>query len=181
MKKNEPKKQPVHHPVNKTSKAGTHSKPTGKAAGATTSTKEHKSAEKKNEEVKVAAGVDEEVEEETGMQLEEEEEKDQPPPPPVSTARPPSSKKSVTASVPIELDLKNLITTVYDFDVKNNENFKSTRWPLVIDTDTGNFSSFLRNRDTNYINCVETESMQAEKFRISLISAIRNGKCFIIG
>lgn len=178
MKKSEPKKPSVHHPVNKTTKPGTHSKPAGKAATGA-STKEHKPAEKKNEEIKGAAGGDEEVEDETGVQ--QEEENDQPPPPPVSTARPPSSKKSVAASVPIELDLKNLIATVYEFDTKNNENHKLAKWPLVIDNDTGNVSSFLRHRDTNYINCLEAESLQAEKFRISLISAIRYGKGFVIG
>ena len=53
------------------------------------------------------------------------------------------------------------------------------KWPLIIDQND-QASTFLRYRDTNYINCLDMQSMQGEKFRRSLIGAIRYGKPFVL-
>ena len=53
------------------------------------------------------------------------------------------------------------------------------KWPLIIDQND-QASTFLRYRDTNYLNCLDMQSMQGEKFRRSLIGAIRYGKPFVL-
>jgi len=53
------------------------------------------------------------------------------------------------------------------------------KWPLIIDQNE-QASTFLRYRDTNYLNCLDMQAMQGEKFRRSLIGAIRYGKPFVL-
>lgn len=53
------------------------------------------------------------------------------------------------------------------------------KWPLIIDQNE-QASTFLRYRDTNYINCLDMQLMNNEKFRLSLIGAIRYGKPFVL-
>lgn len=49
---------------------------------------------------------------------------------------------------------------------------KSNKWPLIIDQND-QACTFLRYRDTNYINCFDTKNMQMDRFRLALIGAIR--------
>jgi hypothetical protein len=53
------------------------------------------------------------------------------------------------------------------------------KWPLIIDQND-QASTFLRYRDTNYVNCLDMQSMQPDKFRVALIGAIRYGKPFVL-
>jgi hypothetical protein len=53
------------------------------------------------------------------------------------------------------------------------------KWPLIIDQNE-QASTFLRYRDTNYINCLDMNMMHPEKFRIALLGAIRYGKPFVL-
>ena len=53
------------------------------------------------------------------------------------------------------------------------------KWPLIVDQNE-QAATFLRYRDTNYINCLDMQAMQGEKFRMSLIGAIRYGKPFVL-
>jgi hypothetical protein len=53
------------------------------------------------------------------------------------------------------------------------------KWPLIIDQNE-QASTFLRYRDTNYVNCLDMQSMQLDKFRVALIGAIRYGKPFVL-
>lgn len=46
------------------------------------------------------------------------------------------------------------------------------RWPLVIDT-SPQTSTFLRYRDTNFINALNPRNMDPDVIRISLLGAIR--------
>ena len=59
--------------------------------------------------------------------------------------------------------------------IKNSLN----KWPLLID-ENDLASTFLRYRDTNYVNCLDTAAMKSESFRLALIGAIRYGKPFVI-
>ncbi len=60
--------------------------------------------------------------------------------------------------------------------VKNSKE----KWPLLIDQNDL-ASTFLRYRDTNYMNCLDVQTMKSpEKFRLGLLGAIRYGKPFII-
>lgn len=56
---------------------------------------------------------------------------------------------------------------------------KSDKWPIIIDQND-QASTFLRYRDTNYVNCLDMKSMEKEKFRIALLGSIRYGKPFVI-
>lgn len=54
------------------------------------------------------------------------------------------------------------------------------KWPLIIDTNEL-AATFLRYRDTNYVNCLDMQNgMKPEKFRLALIGAIRYGKPFVL-
>lgn len=53
------------------------------------------------------------------------------------------------------------------------------RWPLIIDQNE-QAATFLRYRDTNYVNCLDMQSMQTSRFRLALIGAIRYGKPFVL-
>ena len=53
------------------------------------------------------------------------------------------------------------------------------KWPLIIDQNE-QAATFLRYRDTNYVNCLDMKLMQADKFRLSLLGAIRYGKPFVL-
>lgn len=59
--------------------------------------------------------------------------------------------------------------------VKNSKD----KWPLIIDQNE-QASTFLRYRDTNYINCFDMNSMKPDKFRLALLGAIRYGKPFVL-
>jgi hypothetical protein len=54
-----------------------------------------------------------------------------------------------------------------------------TEWPLILDTNDL-AATFLRYRDTNYVNCLDMQAMQSERFRLALLGAIRYGKPFVI-
>lgn len=56
---------------------------------------------------------------------------------------------------------------------------KADKWPIVIDQND-QASTFLRYRDTNYVNCLDVKSMEKEIFRIALLGSIRFGKPFVI-
>ncbi|CAK8672610.1 unnamed protein product [Clavelina lepadiformis] len=55
----------------------------------------------------------------------------------------------------------------------------SGKWPMIIDT-TGQASTFLRYRDTNYVCALNPKDVEEERMRMSLIGAIRFGKPFVI-
>ena len=93
----------------------------------------------------------------------------------LSQAEPP--KKSVSSEAPpkpIEINLKQ-INDVLD---QTNDHFK--KWPLIIDVDE-RVSAFLRHRNTSYISPLDMQQLKPEKFRTSLIAAIRYGHPFVIG
>lgn len=46
------------------------------------------------------------------------------------------------------------------------------RWPLIIDR-SSQAATFLRYRDTNYLNTLNTKEMEPNKVRLSLLGAIR--------
>nr|XP_015212678.1 PREDICTED: putative IQ motif and ankyrin repeat domain-containing protein LOC642574 homolog isoform X1 [Lepisosteus oculatus]XP_015212679.1 PREDICTED: putative IQ motif and ankyrin repeat domain-containing protein LOC642574 homolog isoform X1 [Lepisosteus oculatus] len=53
------------------------------------------------------------------------------------------------------------------------------RWPLLIDP-SGQAATFLRYRDTNYLDALNPEHMQPEVLRVALLGAIRFGKPLVI-
>ncbi|XP_062319983.1 IQ motif and ankyrin repeat domain-containing protein 1-like isoform X2 [Osmerus eperlanus] len=53
------------------------------------------------------------------------------------------------------------------------------RWPLLVDP-SGQAATFLRYRDTNYLDAMNPENMQPEKLRMALLGAIRFGKHLVI-
>ncbi|XP_033849769.3 IQ motif and ankyrin repeat domain-containing protein 1-like [Acipenser ruthenus] len=53
------------------------------------------------------------------------------------------------------------------------------RWPLLIDP-SGQASTFLRYRDTNYTDALNPEHMKPEVLRLALLGAIRFGKPLVI-
>lgn len=53
------------------------------------------------------------------------------------------------------------------------------KWPLIIDQND-QASTFLRYRDTNYINCLDVAAMKPETFRKALLGAIRYGKPLVL-
>ncbi|GFN81375.1 fam83h antisense RNA 1 (head to head) [Plakobranchus ocellatus] len=55
----------------------------------------------------------------------------------------------------------------------------SGKWPLLIDQ-SGQASTFLRYRDTNYINAIRPADMDNNNIRRSLLGAVRYGKPFIV-
>lgn len=55
----------------------------------------------------------------------------------------------------------------------------SGKWPLLIDP-SAQASTFLRYRDTNYLNALSPTQMEPDKVRLALLGAIRFGKPLII-
>jgi hypothetical protein len=53
------------------------------------------------------------------------------------------------------------------------------KWPLILDQNE-QASTFLRYRDTNYVNCLDMNIMQPNKFRLALLGSIRYGKPFVL-
>ena len=53
------------------------------------------------------------------------------------------------------------------------------KWPLIIDQNEL-AATFLRYRDTNYMNCLDAQSMKPDRFRLALVGAIRYGKPFVV-
>ena len=53
------------------------------------------------------------------------------------------------------------------------------RWPLIIDT-SGQASTFLRYRDTNYITAIRPSDMEPERARMAILGAIRFGKPLVL-
>ena len=51
------------------------------------------------------------------------------------------------------------------------------KWPLIID-ENEQAATFLRYRDTNYVNALQP--ITADRFRLALVGAIRYGKPFVI-
>lgn len=55
----------------------------------------------------------------------------------------------------------------------------SEKWPMLIDP-TGQATTFLRYRDTNYICAVNPQQMKLDVIRVALLGAIRFGKPFVL-
>ncbi|CAI8018802.1 IQ motif and ankyrin repeat domain-containing protein 1 [Geodia barretti] len=55
----------------------------------------------------------------------------------------------------------------------------SGKWPLLIDAGK-QAATFLRYRDTNYINCCNPRQMEPEAIRLSLLGAIKYGKFLVL-
>ncbi|XP_045067397.1 IQ motif and ankyrin repeat domain-containing protein 1-like [Coregonus clupeaformis] len=53
------------------------------------------------------------------------------------------------------------------------------RWPLLVDT-SGQAATFLRYRDTNYLDALHPGDIQPDKLRLALLGAIRFGKPLVI-
>ncbi len=53
------------------------------------------------------------------------------------------------------------------------------RWPLIIDCND-QAVTYLRYRDTNFVNCLDMQQMKAEVVRRALLGAIRYGKPFVV-
>lgn len=53
------------------------------------------------------------------------------------------------------------------------------KWPLIIDQND-QASTFLRYRDTNYINCLDMQAMKKDKVRLAILGSIRYGKPFVL-
>ena len=64
-------------------------------------------------------------------------------------------------------------------DLSNVVRGSTSKWPLLIDPGE-QAATFLRYRDTNYVNCLDMHAMQPERFRLALIGAIRFGKPFVV-
>ncbi|XP_057312244.1 IQ motif and ankyrin repeat domain-containing protein 1-like isoform X2 [Hydractinia symbiolongicarpus] len=56
---------------------------------------------------------------------------------------------------------------------------ESKKWPLLIDT-SNQAATFLRYRDTNYVNVLSPKDMENESLRKALIGAIRYGKALVL-
>lgn len=56
---------------------------------------------------------------------------------------------------------------------------ESKKWPLLIDT-SSQAATFLRYRDTNYVNVLSPKDMENELLRKALIGAIRYGKALVL-
>ncbi|XP_062374929.1 IQ motif and ankyrin repeat domain-containing protein 1-like isoform X2 [Sardina pilchardus] len=53
------------------------------------------------------------------------------------------------------------------------------RWPLIVDP-SGQAATFLRYRDTNYLDAMHPENMKPDTLRLALLGAIRYGKALVI-
>ncbi|KAL2082884.1 hypothetical protein ACEWY4_020657 [Coilia grayii] len=53
------------------------------------------------------------------------------------------------------------------------------RWPLIVDP-SGQAATFLRYRDTNYVDAMHPENMRPDTLRVALLGAIRYGKALVI-
>ena len=65
--------------------------------------------------------------------------------------------------------------------IEDKENIikQSKKCPLVVDNANGMVATFLKYRDTNYLNILEKRDMEPEIIRQSLLGAIRYvGKLF---
>lgn len=83
-----------------------------------------------------------------------------------------------------EEDLPGLRVTVRELDDVlmrdvGNRISESGKWPLIIDPNA-QAATFLRYRDTNYINTLSPKDMEPDKVRMSLLGAIRYGKPLVI-
>jgi hypothetical protein len=64
-------------------------------------------------------------------------------------------------------------------DLNNIVSNSLSKWPLIMDTNE-QAATYLRYRDTNYINCLDMSMMQGDKFRLALLGSIRYGKPFVL-
>ncbi|KAJ8305740.1 hypothetical protein KUTeg_016285 [Tegillarca granosa] len=55
----------------------------------------------------------------------------------------------------------------------------SGRWPLMIDP-SGQAATFLRYRDTNYLNALSPHQMEPERVRMAVLGSIRYGKYLVL-
>ncbi|XP_063047333.1 IQ motif and ankyrin repeat domain-containing protein 1-like [Engraulis encrasicolus] len=53
------------------------------------------------------------------------------------------------------------------------------RWPLIIDP-SGQAATFLRYRDTNYVDAMHPENMKPDTLRLALLGSIRYGKALVV-
>ncbi|CAB3998861.1 IQ motif and ankyrin repeat domain-containing [Paramuricea clavata] len=56
---------------------------------------------------------------------------------------------------------------------------ESGRWPLIIDT-SSQTSTFLRYRDTNFLNALNPSNMEPDAIRLAILGAIRFGKPLVL-
>jgi hypothetical protein len=68
-----------------------------------------------------------------------------------------------------------------DMILRDLSNFvrNAEKWPIIIDQNE-QATTFLRYRDTNYVNCLDIQLMQPDRFRLALIGSIRYGKPFVL-
>lgn len=86
----------------------------------------------------------------------------------------PAKLAETKAVTPVETNLKEIIGIIFDSaDILN-------KCYSILDENT-RVSAFLRHRDTNYLDCLESRSMEPERLRIAVISAIRYGKALVFG
>ncbi|CAK6439011.1 unnamed protein product [Pipistrellus nathusii] len=73
--------------------------------------------------------------------------------------------------------LKCQVTELHDVLMKDvGDRIRADgRWPLVIDP-SGQAATFLRYRDTNYVDTVNPDHLQPERIRLALLGALRYGK-----
>lgn len=62
-------------------------------------------------------------------------------------------------------------------DLSNAIKNSADKWPLIID-ENEQAATFLRYRDTNYVNALQP--IAPDRFRLALVGAIRYGKPFVI-
>lgn len=77
-------------------------------------------------------------------------------------------------------DLPGLKITVRELDDVilrdvGNKIKDSGKWPLIIDS-SGQAATFLRYRDTNFIQALNPTQMEPEKIRLCILGALRYGK-----
>jgi ankyrin repeat protein len=64
-------------------------------------------------------------------------------------------------------------------DLTNIVKNSTDKWPLIVDQNE-QAATFLRYRDTNYVNCLDIQAMQPDKLRLAIIGSIRYGKPFVV-
>lgn len=88
-----------------------------------------------------------------------------------------SEDRSEDESIGVKVAVKELDDVLFR-DV-GNKIASDGRWPLIIDPKQ-QCATFLRYRDTNYINCLDQRHMNPDSLRKLLIGAIRYGKFAVL-
>ena len=85
--------------------------------------------------------------------------------------------ESTTPIASIEMDFKQIVNELAMLG-ENKPTFND-KWPLVMD-ENERLSTFLRHRDVCSVNCLEKDSLDAEKLRMKIIGALRYNKPLVI-